>query len=67
MKRHPRSMIVADAEAEFSKAFLAIEEKYNLTFGEMFHMLGERIARLARDNIQTERHPDDPKKSGDVA
>lgn len=67
MRRHPRSKIVENAEYEFSKAFLDIEKKYKLTFGEMFHMLGNRIARLARDNIQTERHPDDPEKSGDVA
>lgn len=67
MKRHPRSKVVEEAEYELSKAFLDIEKKYKLTFGEMFHLLGTRIARLARDNIQVERHPNRPDKSGDEA
>ena len=67
MKIHPRTLIVAEATAEFTRLFVALEEKYDLTFGEMYALLGEKITRLARDDIRQERHTDDPDKKGGEA
>ena len=57
-KRNPREMLITQAEVEFSKAFLAIEEKYSLTYGEMFEVLGKRMARLASNLVEDERKDD---------
>jgi len=59
--------VVADAKLEFSKAFLAIEKKHKLTYGEMFSILGDYMQNLAKYLIRSERHPDDPDKGGDEA
>lgn len=55
IKRHPREMKIAEAESEFSALFLALESKYELTYGEMFELLSKRIARLAGNLISDER------------
>lgn len=55
MKRHPREMKIAEAEAEFSAMFIALERKYELTYGEMFELLGKRLARLAGNLVSDER------------
>lgn len=67
MKRHPRSIVVQEAKVDFDQAFLSIEEKHGLTYGELFDLLSDRMNRLSRSLVQHERHPDDPDKSGDQA
>lgn len=67
VRLHPRMQVVADAEYEFKKAWRAIEEKYELTYGEMFRILGQQVDNIARYLVRSERHPDDPDKKGDEA
>lgn len=67
IKMHPRTHDVIKATSEFTQFFIALEEKYKLTFGEMYSILGERIARLAKDEIQLERQPTKKSKKGDDA
>lgn len=67
MRIHPRLQAVSDAQAELTKAFNAIEEKYELTYGEMFSILGQKVQNIAKYLIRDERHPDDPEKKGDEA
>lgn len=64
---NPRTVVVAEAQLEFSKTFLEIEKKYELTWGEMFQILAQKMDRLAQDLVQVERHPDDQTKSADEA
>jgi hypothetical protein len=66
MKLHPRMLVVAEAKLEHTKAFLAIEEKHELTYGEMFQILSEQTERLAMYLIREERHSGEDKK-GDEA
>jgi hypothetical protein len=67
MKLHPRSNIVQEARLEFDSFMLDLQRRYELTFGELFSMLGVKIADLAKYQIRSERHPDDPDKKGDEA
>lgn len=67
LKIHKRSQIVTNARLEFDKFLLDLEQKYELTFGEMFSIIGNAIANLAKYQIRHERHPDDPDKKGDEA
>ncbi len=48
-------MIVVDAEAKFTRAFVALEKKYELTYGEMFKLLSNLLARLAANAVSDER------------
>lgn len=47
--RSKRDVLLQEATASFNQFFLKLEEEYELTYGEMFKMLGERVARIARD------------------
>lgn len=67
MKLHPRSNIVEKARNELAMFLLDLEQKYDLTSGELFSMLGHKIVDLAKYQIRSERHPDDPDKKGDEA
>ena len=67
MKLHPRTNVVEDAASEFRKFLLDLEQKYDLTYGEMFQMLGQAVGNLAKYQIRAERHPDEPGKGGDEA
>ncbi len=67
MKLHERSPIVTLARNEFATFLLDLEQKHGLTYGEMFSLLGNAIANLAKYQIRSERHPDDPDKRGDEA
>ena len=55
IQRNLRELKISKAKLEFSEAFTALEKKYNLTFGEMFEMLSEMLARIAHDLVETER------------
>lgn len=55
IKRTQREVDVGQAEIEFSDAFLALEKKYELTYGEMFEMLSMRLMRLSRCLVKDER------------
>jgi len=67
IKIHKRSQIVTTARIAFDTFLLELEQKYELTFGELFSILGNAIANLAKYQIRGERHPDDPDKKGDEA
>lgn len=67
MKLHSRTRVVDKARQEFETFLLDLEQKHALTFGELFSLLGSKIADLAKYQIRAERHPDDPDKKGDEA
>jgi len=67
MKLHSRAPIVTKARLEFDKFLLDLEQKHDLTFGELFTLLGSAITNLAKYQIRSERHPNDPDKKGDEA
>lgn len=67
MKLHPRSSLVTQARLEFDKFLLDLEQKHELTYGELFALLGNSIANLAKYQIRSERHPDNPDNKGDEA
>ena len=67
MKLHPRTRVVDKARLEFDQFLLDLADKHELTYGELFSMLGQAIANNAKYQIRAERHPDDPDKKGDEA
>lgn len=67
MKLHRRTMVVADAQTEMSKFMLDLEQKHELTYGELFSLYGHAVGNLAKYQIRSERHPDDSDKKGDEA
>ena len=67
MKLHQRALIVQKARHAFETFLLELETEYQLTYGELFSLLGNAVANLAKYQIRTERHPDDPDKKGDEA
>lgn len=67
IKLHPRMNIVAGAESELVKFMINLREKYQLTWGEEFKLLSERMGSTAKYLIRSERHPNDPDKKGDEA
>lgn len=67
MKLHARTQIVEQARSEFVCFLRELQQKYELTFGEMYAILGNKIADLAKYQIRRERHPNDPDKKGDDA
>ena len=66
-KLHPRTSVVDSARLEFDQFFLDLEQKHNLTYGEMYHILAVQLLNLTKYHIRCERHPDDPEKKGDEA
>ena len=67
IKIHKRSQIVTNARLEFDQFLFDLEKNYELTFGELFSIVGNAITNLAKYQIRAERHPDDPDKKGDEA
>ena len=67
MKLHSRTRVVDKARLEFDQFLLDLADKHELTYGELFSMLGQAIANNAKYQIRAERHPDDPDKKGDEA
>ena len=67
MKIHPRTAVVQQARHAFETFLLDLEQKHELTYGELFSLLGNAIANLAKYQIRAERHPDHPDKKGDEA
>jgi len=67
LKLHTRSPIVTQARNALAAFLLDLEQEHALTYGEMFSLLGNAIADLAKYQIRTERHPNDPDKRGDEA
>ena len=65
MKLHPRTAVIQQARHAFETLLLDLEQKYELTYGELFSMLGHAIANNAKYQIRAERHPNDPDKKGD--
>ncbi len=67
MKIHPRAHVVAEARSAFARFMLDLEKKHDLTYGELFSLYGAAIENLAKYQIRSERHPEDPDKKGDEA
>lgn len=67
MKIHPRTLIVDKARLAFDQFLLDLEQKHNLTYGEIFSLLGGAVVSLAKYQIRAERHPEEPGKKGDEA
>ena len=67
VKTHPRTAIVDKARHAFEVFMLDLEQKHDLTYGELFALLGHKITALAKSEIRAERHPDEPAKGGDDA
>lgn len=65
MKVHERFFIVQAAGIEFKRFFLQLEKDNDLTYGEMTQMLAVELANLAKYQIRSERHPENPDKQGD--
>lgn len=64
---HPRASIVDEARNELELFLLNLAKKHELTYGELFSLLGNSIKNLAMYQIRRERHPNDPEKGGDDA
>jgi len=67
MKLHTRTCIVEKARHAFVTFLLELRQEYELTYGELFQLLGNAVTDLAKYQIRAERHPDDPDKRGDDA
>ena len=65
MRIHPRYFIVSKAENELSTFLLDLEQKHELTYGEVVRILSTLLAREAKHMIREERHPDDLDAKGD--
>ena len=52
---HPRHGQVRDASLAFRTFCMELEQKYDLTYAEMFRILGDYISSMARYAIQDER------------
>jgi hypothetical protein len=65
MKLHERTLLVQKASAEMGMAIIDIVQKYDLTYGEVFGILGQSINDFAKYLKREERHPEDPEKKGD--
>lgn len=65
IKSHRRVKIVNTADHEISDAFWKFVDKYDLTSIECQKILIGIMSSLNRYMLRTERHPDDPDKSGD--
>ena len=66
MKVHKRYFIVGEASSELSLSIIDIIKKFDLTYGEILKLLGEKQAVFASYLIRDERHPNSDKK-GDEA
>lgn len=67
MKLHPRARVVDQARHELTVFLLDLVQKHELTYGELFSLLGCQITEHAKYQIRSERHPNDPDKRGDDA
>lgn len=65
MKLHPRTMIVQKAGLELSEFVTSLIERHDLTYGELFGLMADRMAAWAKYMRREERHPGDPEKRGD--
>lgn len=70
MQRHPRELLVNDAESELHGAFYDIRKKYGLSTGESLRVLStfleSSIGVISKHMIRDERHPSDPGKPGGI-
>jgi hypothetical protein len=61
---HPREQVVGTAGREISEAVARIAFEHDLTYAEIFSILGGEIQGQAKYAIRAERHPDDPDAPG---
>lgn len=67
MRLHKRTIIVQRARNELAEFLLNLEEKHELTIGEILCLLSNEAAHFAVAQIREDRHPDDPDKKADEA
>ena len=67
MNLHARMRIIDMARLEFDRLLLDLAQKHELTYGELFLILGSAVSDNAKCLIRAERHPDEPGKKGDEA
>ena len=67
VKMHPRAKVVSQAQGELDAFLLKLGQKHDLTYGEIFSLLGRAVSENAKWLVRGERHPDDPDKKGDEA
>ena len=64
MKIHPRDKVTTEARHELEGTMLALIAKYDLTYGEVFEMLGEQLSRTAKYAVRSERQ-EEKEESGE--
>ncbi len=67
MTTHPRYHTVEEADIELASRLVEITQKFRLTRAELCKILGRRIQYLGDTMVRVERHPQDVRKSGDLA
>ena len=67
MQLHERTMKVQGAGIELSGHVWDTIKKHDLTYGEITSLLSQEIIKVAKYQIRTERHPNNPSKRGDEA
>jgi hypothetical protein len=67
IRLHERFDMVNKAEIEFTRAWIDICSKHNLTYAEELKILTGRLQSIAKYSIRSERHPEEPGKPGDEA
>lgn len=55
---HPRESIVRDASHELEMFIVEWLKKHDLTYGELFTLLGEQLTRAAKYAVRAERRSD---------
>lgn len=61
---HERVFPVQEAGIKLKQAICEIAEKYELTYAELFALLGEQVMQWSKYAIREERHPGDPDRPG---
>ena len=64
LRLHPRLRVVQQADIEIRCAVGKIAAQHELTYGEIFGILGNLVSEEAKYMVRAERHPSDPEKKG---
>lgn len=67
MRIHPRTKTVNKARGELTEFLCDLEQRHELTIGEVLSLLGEEVMHFARFQVRADRHPHDPDKKADEA
>lgn len=56
---HPRESIVKEASIDLDTFLIQWNKKHELTYGELFTLLGELVLRMAKYAVRAERRSDE--------